>query len=77
MPFATALVVAAPGDRGDVGTISLTVTALVAFFNGSFAQAAVSSGGNVGPTQDGSIATAGSALTTTRGELYKAGTITW
>ena len=77
MPLATPLVVSQPGDRGDVGSLSLTVTALVAVPNGSFSQAAVASGAAIGPTQDGSAATAGSALTITRGEMYKAGTVTW
>ena len=78
MPLATPLaIVSPPGDRGDVAALSLTVTALAGAPNGSFSQAAVASGAAVGTTQDGSTATAGSALTITRGQLYKAGTVTW
>ncbi len=77
MPLAAAQVISQPGDRGDVGSLSLTVNALVGVPNGSFSQAAVASGAVIGPSQDGTNATAGSALTITRGELYKAGTITW
>jgi hypothetical protein len=77
MPLANPLTIAPPGDRADVGALSLTVTALAAVFNGSFSQAAVASGAAVGTTQDGSSATAATALTITRGQLYKAASITW
>lgn len=77
MPLASPLAVPSQGDRGDVGSLSLTVTALVGAFNGSFSQAAVASAAAVGTTQDGSSATAATALTITRGQLYKAASITW
>ena len=77
MPLATPLALAQPGDRGDVGALSFTVTAINAAFNGSFSHATITAGATVGPTQDGSNATAASPLTITQGEMYLTGGITW